>query len=191
MTSSLTSLLLTAFLMVALAASLWSFFQSGGVHTGPHPRPMGNQPDAWMENVSAVILNEFGKPALGIKTPRLAHYSGNDTTRIQKPEVTFYRNSPEPWHINAEEGIATHGIGNILFSTHVTVHHAADRLNPEILLKTESLTLLPDQNEANTQERVTITQPDAMIDAKGMSANLNTGIIHLLSDTRSEYVPAS
>lgn len=188
---SLTTLILTPLLLAAILVSLWSFLLSSQTSKTPRPHSSTQQPDAWMENVSALILNELGKPVLRIETPRMTHYPEDDTTRLVQPRVVYYRDSPEPWHVNAETATATHGIHSILFRNHVFVRHSADLANPDILLQTESLSIFPDRKEANTADAVKITQPNATIYAVGMSANLNTGIIHLLSDTRSEYVPAA
>jgi len=188
---SLTTLTWTLVLFAAFLASAWSIFLSDTTPTVTPAHPVINHFDAYMEQVSATVLNRSGKPSLHIESPRMVHFPRNDTTRILKPVVTLYRKMSTPWTIHAEQGMAFHGIQKILFTQNVLVHHPADPLDPEMKLITESLTVLPDREKINTEEAVTLTQPDATIHAIGMDANFNTGIVHLLSDTRSEYVPAS
>ncbi len=56
-----------------------------------------------MDQVVAIILNKSGTPSLKISAPSMVHYADNDSTHITTPNVTIYRNSPEPWHVNAKQ----------------------------------------------------------------------------------------
>jgi lipopolysaccharide export system protein LptC len=79
----------------------------------------------------------------------------------------------------------------IKFSQHVVIHHPGDVVNAMTTLQTDSLTVFPDKQQAKTDAAITITQPDAIVHAVGMLANLELGTIKLLTATRGEYVPTS
>jgi lipopolysaccharide export system protein LptC len=177
-------------LIIAVGLSIWSILIS------KKPLPLTtttsqNRPDAIMENVTAIILNKEGAPSLKIEAPKMIHYAENDATDIQKPHITLYRQSPEPWYINSNYAKATQGIEQIFFWDHVVIHHPRDIANPATTMTTVSLTVFPSQQLAKTNDNVTLIQPDTIINGLGMLANLNDGTIQLLAQARGEYVPSS
>jgi lipopolysaccharide export system protein LptC len=148
-------------------------------------------PDAYMEDVVALIMDKQGKPSMKIVTPRLVHYTENDTTQLKSPQLTLYRKSPKPWFITAKYAKATQGINNVDFWDNVTVHHAADENNPATIIKSPTLTVHPEKQIAKTNDLITLIQPNLVVKATGMYADMNTGDIKLLSQARGEYVPNS
>jgi len=183
--STVSLLFLAAFIL-----SAWSILlsrQSQPLMTHNH----SDEPDAYMENIVATIMNKQGSPSLKIEAPKMIHYVENDTTYINHPHVTVYRQSPQPWYINSDHAEASNGTEEILFSDNVVIHHPADIANPNTTMETASLTVFPDKQQAHTDNAVTITQPDTIIHAVGMLADLNDGTVKLLSQAKGDYVPAS
>lgn len=156
-----------------------------------HNKPSSLLPDAFMENVSAVIMDKQGKPKMKIVSPKMVHFAENDTTRLTTPELTLYRKSPKPWYITATHAKATQGIENVRFWDNVTIHHAADENNPATLIKSPTLVVHPNEQTAETNDLITLIQPNLLVKATGMFADMNTGDIKLISQARGEYVPNS
>ena len=155
-----------------------------------HPKPVtSEQPDAYMEDVSAVFMDQFGKPKMKIVTPKLTHYLNNDTTQLDDPQLTIYRQSPTPWYISSHYAKATHGIDNVDFRENVTIHHPADANMPATIIKAPTLIVHPTDQTAETNEEIELIQPNIIVKAMGMRANMNSGNIQLLSKARGEYVP--
>ncbi len=148
-------------------------------------------PDAYMENVNAVILDKLGKVTMKIVTPKMIHYAKDDTTDFIDPQITLYHKSPNPWFIASKTAKAWHGIDNLVFNTDVTIHHPADYNNPATLIKTTTLTVHPNERTAETAEPITMIQPNSIMKAVGMQADMDSGNIKLLSQAQGEYVPDS
>jgi lipopolysaccharide export system protein LptC len=186
---SLKNVAITFLLILATAFSAWSIMISP-----QHQIVADNDPkqiDSYMENVQATNFNSKGQPSLKLTTPKMLHYPENNTTYITTPRLVVYRQSPEPWYVNADYAKATNGMDEILFWSHVDIHHLADIENPSMLLRTETLTIFPNEQIAQTDAPVTFTQPDTTVHAVGMLANLDVGTIKLLSQTQGEYDPVS
>ena len=149
------------------------------------------QPDAILEDVTARMMNKEGKLTMKVVTPKMVHYAQDNTTYFTQPLVTLYRQSPEPWQISSTYAKAIQGIERIEFWENVVVHHPKDSANPMTLIKTPSLTVLINQQLAETNDKITLIQPNLVINAVGMNADMNTGEIKLLSEARGEYVPSS
>lgn len=158
-----------------------------------HSKPAAptNKPDAYMEDVSTVIMGKEGRPTLKVFAPKVLHFAKDDTSHFINPTVTLYKNSPVPWYITSHFGIAQKGIELVQFIDNVVIHHASDGKNPATLIKTATLTIHPKDKTAETKDLITMLQPNLSVRAIGMHADLNTGNIILLSRARGIYVPAS
>lgn len=146
-------------------------------------------PDAFMEDVTAFIMDKQGKPSMKIITPKMVHFTENDTSQLTSPQLTLYRKSPKPWYVTANQAKATQGIENVHFWDNVVIHHAADNTHPATLIKTSTLMVHPNKQTAETDKLVTLIQPNLVVKAIGMNADMNSGDIKLLSQARGEYVP--
>jgi lipopolysaccharide export system protein LptC len=176
-------------LVCALCLSTWSIFITQ--QSTPKTTEINfNRPDMFMEQVIATIINKEGKPTLKVVTPKMIHYAQSDSTDITTPMITVFRkDSPKPWTINANFAKATDGITQILFWDNVTIFHPSDENNPTTTMKTDTLTVFPQKQTAETDKAILITQPTSTIHAIGMQANLNDGTVKLLSQATEEYAP--
>src|SRR3990167_2653924 len=138
-------------------------------------------PDAYMENVTAIIVDKVGKISMKIVTPKMLHYAQNDKTDFIDPQLTLYHKSPNPWFVESRTAQALHGINNVVFKGDVTIHHPADYNNPATVIKTTTLTVHPNERTAETTEAITMIQPNSVIKAVGMHADMDSGNIRLLS----------
>ncbi len=150
-----------------------------------------NEPDAFMEDAIATMMNKEGKLALKIESPKMLHYAAGDTIHITQPHVTVFRQSPQPWYIDSDYATTTDGAQQIVFSNNVVILHLADTADPTTTMKTASLTVFPKKQTAQTSDPVTIIQPDTTVQAVGMLANLDNGTVQLLSQAKGDYAPHS
>jgi len=184
------NIIISVVMIAALGLATWTTFLSGKPPI-LLPTQTAALPDAFMEDVTALIMNKLGKPRMKIVTPKLVHFADQDTTRLTSPQLTLYRQSPEPWYITSKYATASLGVDKVDFFDEVTIHHAADQHNPATLIKTSALTVYPNKQTAETNALITLVQPSITIKAVGMFADMNTGNIKLLSATKGEYVPNS
>ena len=183
--------IISLLLVIAISLSTWSIFLSKQ-WAPASTDALSHRPDAFMEDVIATIINKEGNPVLKVAAPKMIHYADNDSTDMTAPNITVFRKeSPNPWFINADFAKATQGISQILFQKNVVIHHPANIDNPTTTMSTDSLTVFPDEQTAQTNDPILITQPSSTIHAVGMHANLKDGTVKLLSQAREEYVPNS
>jgi LPS export ABC transporter protein LptC len=121
----------------------------------------------------------------------MVHYAQNDSTDFTDPQLTLYHKSPNPWFIESKTAKASHGIDKVVFTENVTIHHPADYANPATIIKTTTLTVHPNDKTAETAEPITMIQPNSIMKAIGMQADMDSGNIKLLSQAQGEYVPDS
>lgn len=177
-------------LFTALFLSGWSAFIIYNKKSSSSLDDAG-KPDAFMEEVVATIIDKQGKPSLKIVSPKMTHYLENDATEIIKPLMTLYRTSHQksikPWHLSADHAKALQGVNQIQLWENVIINHPGDELDEKTTLLTPTLTVYPEKQLAETTDPVVITQPNTKIHAIGMNADLASGAVKLLSQTRGEY----
>ena len=180
---------ITLLMLLAVAFSAWSILLAHSPQTTWQNDP--TQMDSYMEEVMAVTFGNAGLPSLKITTPKMVHYPKHNSTIISAPRVVIYRQSPEPWRVNADRAQTTDDMAAIVFTGNVSIHHEPDAENPNTSILTQSLTILPEQQIAQTSDPGTFIQPDAVVHAIGMLANLEKGTVQLLSQAQGEYDPRS
>lgn len=185
---SLKNSIISFLMILTVGWCLWSIFDSKRAMTSTATEEATTRPDAFMENVVATIINDEGKPTLKVEAPKMVHFP-DDTTSIETPHITLYRESPEPWSIDSHFAKATQGLDKIYFWENVVIHHANDSANPTTTMTTSTLTVFPDKQIAQTDDNVTVVQPSTTIHGLGMMANLQEGTVQLLSKAQGEYIP--
>lgn len=176
-------------LVLILGFAMWMTMKSHRVHLD-NTAKNAQLPDGYMEGVIAFIYDKQGKPSMKVITPKLLHYAENDTSQLTDPNLTLYRKSPQPWYITAKFAKSTLGAENVDFWDDVKIHHAGDINSPATVIKTTKLTVHPNKKIAETEDLITMIQPNLVVKATGMHADMNTGDIKLLSEARGEYAPS-
>ncbi len=180
--------LLVLTLSAVLLAAWLTFFRYH--NSDPVAITPSTLPDAYMEEVEAVLYDKQGKPKMKIVSPKMMYYSKDDKTLLTMPQLTLYRKSPQPWYISAKTAEAFDGTEHVYFKENVTIQHAADLNNPATVIKTTTLLVHPTTQIAETNDPITLIQPNVVVKGTGMHADINNGDIKLLSDARGEYVPS-
>lgn len=184
------NILIAFALLAALGIAIWTTFLS--FYSQPLMQVKNDlSPDAYMEDVSAIIMDKEGKLQLKIITPKMVHYPQDDVSHLWSPQLTLYRQSPIPWHITSKFAKATQGIENVDFWENVLIRFTGDGNTPATVIKTDKLTVFPDDNIAQTEALITLNQPNLIAQSKGMYADMNSGDIKLKSQARGEYAPIS
>lgn len=180
-------LLIAAILAVGFLA-LWTIMLS--INSKPEVFVKNeNVPDGYMEEVTAMVMDKQGKLKMQVQTPRLTHYNEKNTSILISPSIIMYRNSTWPWYITAKTAKALLGVEQVNFYDDVHIQHPADKTSPATLIRTETLTVLPDQQVARTEDFITLSQPNLKVSAKGMYADMGKGTIQLIAETKGEYEP--
>jgi len=172
-----------------LGATYWLNEQ---VQPGP-ARPDSSKrhdPDAIIENFSATKLNEQGMPSFIMAAKKMLHYPDDDSTTLEVPRITMLFAEHPAIHAIARSGTISSKGDEIFLHDDVEVLREANAQQDELTLQTEYLHIIPDQNLTNTDQAVTVTDAHTTVHAKGMEMNSETRTLKLLSQVRSEHVPA-
>lgn len=175
-----------------------------------------NSPDLYVDGLVFTQMGDNGQLASRLYAKKAKHYT-TDITLLKAPYAILYGNDSHatdltktlsvggsqsatsskrqlksqqpPWMIKANHGRLTKS-GTVLYLWgNVRIWQAKGQQNLSTVFTTPSLTYYPKTRLAQTKQPVSIDRGDgSKISAVGMKANLNTGQITFLSQTRGRYV---
>jgi len=149
-----------------------------------------HDPDAIVENFSAIKLNEQGVPRFVMAAKKMQHYPDDDSTTLEVPRLTTLSADRPAIHTIAKRGIVSSRGDEVFLHGDVEVLREASAQQDELTLHTEYLHVIPDLDLANTDRAVTITDARNTVHAIGLEMDNKARTLKLLSQVRSEHAPA-
>ncbi len=150
-----------------------------------------NQMDSFMDHPKLTSYNSEGKIKDTFSSSCVTHFPLHDTSHAIKPIILNYAKKGPPWHITADLGTMTEGDNNVHLQGNVVIRQPAGENSHDVTFTTSSLNYYPNRQYAETKQPVQVVQPGTRIDGIGMTANLKTGEINLLNQSRGEYDPTA
>ena len=156
-------------------------------------------PESIVSDFSQTTFAESGARQYHLSAERVTHFSRQAAAEMTRPDILFYRNQSsagkdqEPaaidWQASAASGIILEDQDTLTLtgSVRVTKPLAGEQT---LNFDTESLTIKPKAEEASTADPVTVTQALHVTRATGLHIDIAAGKVELLSQVRSQYVPA-
>ena len=148
-----------------------------------------HDPDAIIENFSAVRMNQQGVPRFFMNAKKMQHFPDDDSTELDAPQLTTLSAERPPIHIFAQFGLVSSKGDEVFLHRKVRVVREASADRDELTLLTEYLHVVPDQDLANTDQAVTITDAHNTTHATGLEMDNKARTIKLLAQVKSEHVP--
>jgi LPS export ABC transporter protein LptC len=147
------------------------------------------QTDSYMTNVHSTLFDDQGMINNTLSGTNVTYNNSTNITLIEHLYATARAQSGPDWQINADHGRIIDKAKIIYLDGHVKLTQPPGKDSQDITLLTTELTYYPDRKFAETTQPVTITQPGMTLNAIGMTADLNKGIIKFAQQTRGQYVP--
>lgn len=132
--------------------SVWLQF---GIIERPVNKFDGNErhdPDYYMENFTAIGMDEEGRRKYVVEAERMVHYPDDDTALLDNPHIIQYQPGVAPRHSYSESGWMSSDGNEVLLTGNVRVIQGAPEQGNQDqsgggVLTTEKLRILLDRNE--------------------------------------------
>lgn len=148
-----------------------------------------HDPDGIMDDFSAVKMDLQGVPGTLLSAKQLRHYPDHDTTELELPKLTMLSAGHPPVHVTSMRGNISSRGDEVIFQDDVVVTRDPVAIQSAMILRTEYLRALPNQDWANTDRPVVLSDAYNTIHAIGLEMNNKTRILKLLSQVRSVHMP--
>lgn len=175
-----------AFLLIALV-SVFTLHHTQKIESSMTSK--NNVINTFITHAVFTKYNKLGMVKTTIEAKKVTHYQEQNTILFEEPRIISYGNDRNAWHIRADQGVSDSTGKKIILSGHVIAHQLQTAKNPDTIITTSELTLLPKKSEVTTDQPIILKRPGVTMSATGFSANLKTGEYQLHSETKVIYQP--
>ncbi len=142
-------------------------------------------PDAIVDNLHAVTLNQQGKPSFIMSAKQLVHYADDDSTTLAEPDISALSPPRPNIYMSAAKGTLSSKGDVIELMENVKIVRAPSKTSDELTVTTDYIKLIPELETAQTHKTVTVIENNNRISAVGMEMDNKARIIKLLSRVRA------
>jgi lipopolysaccharide export system protein LptC len=102
-------------------------------------------------------MDETGRRHRKLTTPHLRHYPDDDSSELDRPVLTVFKEGAPPWVIRSETGWISDDGDEIILQGRVFIDREAGEGTRPVHIKTRELRVRPEEEYAQTDELVEIT----------------------------------
>lgn len=144
-------------------------------------------PDFYLENFSAVSMDENGDRHRQLMAEFKGHYPDTDTYELEKPYMILYHPSRPAWHVRSERGWVSSNEEVLLLLGEVHIWREDGAGGRALDIVTRDLRVLPESDYGETDKPVVLRTPTTESRGIGMRAYLDQRRVELLSRVRTVY----
>lgn len=179
--------LFSALLAVAATAAGVAVYQ-----LQPEPRPAAPVPtrsDYILGNFELTSLDEKGKEAFSVAAPHLERDPGGKSLTIRKPQFSFPDRKEGRWLATSDQAwVADKGV-EVRLIDKVEFTGPPSPAGERTRFSTDHLQIFPKQDLALSEDSVTITRADSILQGVGLRADMKAHRVQLLSNVKGRYAP--
>ncbi|WP_024889737.1 LPS export ABC transporter periplasmic protein LptC [Luteimonas huabeiensis] len=179
-------LVLTLVLLAAAIATGWSAWLQRG--TAPAAAAAPGRSDYVLRDFEMVALNAEGQESFTLRAPLLEQHPSDRTISIRTPLFLVPEREGGHWQARARSGWVSAGHDELRLEGDVRMT-SPEEGGRDVLLTTESMTILPDPNLARSEDLVTVQQPGSRITGRGLEVDLSSKRYQFFSEVKQRYEP--
>ncbi len=142
--------------------------------------------DYYMEGVSSLHFDRDGALTHELHAPRIEHDPKLSQIRMNAPRVMVHNAEGEPWQMSANSAIGDDDQSLFTLSGDVQLKHGHG-FTPNMTMTTTELQLDLKNDKAHTEHMVHFVGPHGDIVGRGLDADLNAQVLHLLHEVKGRY----
>lgn len=124
--------------------------------------------DYFLENFTNTVMNEQGMPFRRLSADRMLHFPDDDSTELTNPHLTLFQDKLPLWQVQSEQGWLSGDGKLLLLNGPVTIDRTAAAMSRPLHIVTRNLRVQPEENYAETDERITVTSLGSRLESKGI-----------------------
>lgn len=148
-----------------------------------------NEPDYIVDNFSFVRMDKAGQPKYVVSGDRLTHRPVEDISYVDKPVVQGMTTEHPRMTMHADRARILHEQDQVELIGNVDVERPGSANTKSLSIKTQRMTVLPDEEIMKTDLPVVMKLGAATVRGTGMVANNATQQVHLASRSQIEFPP--
>jgi lipopolysaccharide export system protein LptC len=174
--------------LIALAlGSFWLYEVMRRATEDTGPKGERTEPDFYVEKFSYVKMQRNGSTQYHFSGTKLTHNPQDGSYDIQQPIVTKLGTAEAPMTLRATRARVNSDNSQVQLHENVRMDRPASRSNEPLLVTSEYMLLLPDDDVVKTDKPVAITVGSSTLNGTGMYANNATRELRLAGNVHGTY----
>ena len=177
-----TALLVSALVLSGIAVWQWQ------LRKAPEPEPP-QRSDYILRDYELTSLDSEGNESFTVVGPYLQRDIGGKSLSLVQPRFSFPDSDEGRWQARSDSAWVSPGADEVHLLDRVRMVGPPSPAGLRTRFETDRLTVLPDLEQARTDERVTVTQGDSILAGTGLRADMKAKRFQLLNDVKGRYAP--
>ena len=148
-----------------------------------------NEPDYIIDKFSYVRMTPEGKPRYIISGAKLTHRPVDDTSDVEHPAMQSISDDNPPMTIKAMRARIDQAQDRVDLTGQVAIDRAGSAHGKPMTLRTEALTVFPDEDKMQSDRPVEMTLGSAIVRGTGMRADNAAQTVHVYGRGQLIYPP--
>lgn len=134
----------------------------------PQARPRAHEPDYFAQNFTLTRMDDKGAALYAVASRGMTHYADDDSTVLERPEITSVRANQPTVHMSADTGDVTSDAQQVTLKGNVQMVRAATDTDAELRGYGSVLVVFPEEDVAKTDEPFELTHGGSKVWARTM-----------------------
>lgn len=180
----------TVVLLACLVAGTWwaADYARQAVIEDP-PARLTHEIDSYVNDFVMVRSDEQGRPTTRMEGERMVHYPDDDSSDVTQLRAVNQRADSPVTVATADQARMDQDGARVVMNGNVHLQRLAGAGREALSIRSESMTLLPDEDVAFTNDPATILNGRSRIQGRGMRYNNITRELSVAQRTQVEIVP--
>ena len=169
---SIGAVLPLAILLLLALLTVW-LDRTAELGTPRPPAPVLHEPDYVVDKFVLKRLSDTGEARYVLSSARMTHYPDDDTSHLEQPRLVQRQGGASETQVSAVRGVVSANGREIKLFDNVELFKAGagntGGAAGDVRVRTAYLRVLPDDDKADTPERVVIEQGRAVLSGTGMT----------------------
>jgi lipopolysaccharide export system protein LptC len=154
---------------------------------GQGPGEVKHDPDYIVNGLTAVRMDSNGRIQHTLNARMMTHYPDDDVTVLVAPKLVTYAENRAPVTVTSRDAHMSGNGEDVYFENDVRVVRAPIANQSELVLETNYLHVIPDDNIAKTDRPVTIRNGAGVVTASGLELNSETRVLNLYGRVKAVF----
>jgi len=175
-------------LFVALTQWLLAFQRDQEAQAKPI---VTDRSDYTLETFNLRAMNKIGALAFEMKAPSMQRNPRDESMDVTRPTIWVEDRAGRRWDVRADRAWVRGDGDQIKLSGGIEARHDnAQTVSENVIIRTNSMDLYPNEKTLSSEERVTIERTGSILMGLGLSANLNTKSFVIPADVKARFLVA-
>lgn len=145
--------------------------------------------DYILRDFELTTLDKDGKESFTVVGPYLQRDVGGRSLSLVQPRFSFPDRDAGRWQARSDTAWVSPGADEVHLLDRVRMVGPPGETGLSTRFETEKLVVLPDVDQARTDDRVTVTQGDSILAGTGLRADMKAKRFQLQNDVKGRYAP--